>query len=166
MNLIDKLLDELGPYLRIEQYSLLYFVLFAIIVIVIHMLFSKLRFAKYIPGILLIFYGLIRLFLNTNGGFLKSSPEDLRASVLSGACGLVSIFFARILAIMYKRDGKNTRRHLTEEERRIRRQRRLRRERKEGMSSLERPKSSEVTLSKDNNEIDFSIYEVNDKTER
>lgn len=152
MNLIDKLLDELGPYLRIEQYSLLYFVLFAIIVIVIHMLFTKLRFAKYIPGIILIFYGLIRLFLNTNGGFLKSSPEDLRAAVLSGACGLVSIFFARILAIMYKRDGRKPRRHLTEEERRIRRQRRLRREIRENVSLQERNSSSGVDLSKNNND--------------
>lgn len=165
MDLLDKLLDELGPYLRIEQYSLLYFVLFAIIVIVIHVLFTKLRFAKYIPGILLILYGLVRLFLNTNGGFLKSSPEDLRASVLSGACGLVSIFFARILAIMYKRDGKKQRRSLTDEERRRRRQRRLRREREEEISSFERQNSSEVALSKNNNMYN-ELYDTNEKTER
>lgn len=127
MELLDKVLDELGPYLRLEQYSLLYFVLIAIAVIMLHMLFSRLRFVKYLPGVALIIYALIRLFLNKNGGFLKSSPEDLRVAVLTGACGLVSIFFARILAIMYKNKDRK-RRPLTEEEKRIRMEKRKRRE--------------------------------------
>ena len=127
MELIDKVLDELGPYLRLEQYSLLYFVLIAIAVIILHVLFSRLRFVKYLPGVVLVFYALIRLFLNKNGGFLKSSPEDLRVVVLTGACGLVSIFFARILAIMYKNKDRR-RRPLTEEEKRIRMEKRKRRE--------------------------------------
>ena len=127
MELIDKVLDELGPYLRLEQYSLLYFVLIAIVVIILHVLFSRLRFVKYLPGVVLVFYALIRLFLNKNGGFLKSSPEDLRVVVLTGACGLVSIFFARILAIMYKNKDRR-RRPLTEEEKRIRMEKRKRRE--------------------------------------
>lgn len=127
MELLDKVLDELGPYLRLEQYSLLYFVLLAIAVIILHILFSRLRFVKYLPGVVLIIYALIRLFLNKNGGFLKSSPEDLRVAVLTGACGLVSIFFARILAIMYKNKDRK-RRPLTEEEKRIRMEKRKRRE--------------------------------------
>ena len=127
MELLDKVLDELGPYLRLEQYSLLYFVLIAIAVIILHVLFSRLRFVKYLPGVVLIIYALIRLFLNKNGGFLKSSPEDLRVAVLTGACGLVSIFFARILAIMYKNKDRK-RRPLTEEEKRIRMEKRKRRE--------------------------------------
>lgn len=127
MELLDKVLDELGPYLRLEQYSLLYFVLIAIAVIILHILFSRLRFVKYLPGVVLIIYALIRLFLNKNGGFLKSSPEDLRVAVLTGACGLVSIFFARILAIMYKNKDRK-RRPLTEEEKRIRMEKRKRRE--------------------------------------
>lgn len=127
MELIDKVLDELGPYLRLERYSLLYFVLIAIAVIILHVLFSRLRFVKYLPGVVLVFYALIRLFLNKNGGFLKSSPEDLRVVVLTGACGLVSIFFARILAIMYKNKDRR-RRPLTEEEKRIRMEKRKRRE--------------------------------------
>ena len=117
----------MGPYLRLEQYSLLYFVLIAIAVIILHILFSRLRFVKYLPGVVLIIYALIRLFLNKNGGFLKSSPEDLRVAVLTGACGLVSIFFARILAIMYKNKDRK-RRPLTEEEKRIRMEKRKRRE--------------------------------------
>lgn len=147
MELIDKVLDELGPYLRLEQYSLLYFVLIAIAVIMLHVLFSRLRFVKYLPGIVLVFYAIIRLFLNTNGGFLKSSPEDLRVVVLTGACGLVSIFFARILAIMYK--NKNLRRRpLTEEEKRIRMEKRKRREArmrrealKQEISNMETPEN-------------------------
>lgn len=147
MELLDKVLDELGPYLRLEQYSLLYFVLIAIAVIILHILFSRLRFVKYLPGVVLIIYALIRLFLNKNGGFLKSSPEDLRVAVLTGACGLVSIFFARILAIMYKnKDGK--RRPLTEEEKRIRMEKRKRREarmRREALkneiANMENPKN-------------------------
>lgn len=127
MELLDKVLDELGPYLRLEQYSLLYFVLIAIAVIILHILFSRLRFVKYLPGVVLIIYALIRLFLNKNGGFLKSSPEDLRVAVLTGACGLVSIFFARILAIMYKNKDRK-RRPLTEEEKRVRMEKRKRRE--------------------------------------
>ena len=147
MELIDKVLDELGPYLRLEQYSLLYFVLIAIAVIILHVLFSRLRFVKYLPGVVLVFYALIRLFLNKNGGFLKSSPEDLRVVVLTGACGLVSIFFARILAIMYKNKDRR-RRPLTEEEKRIRMEKRKRREarmRREALkneiANMENPKN-------------------------
>ncbi len=147
MELIDKVLDELGPYLRLEQYSLLYFVLIAIAVIMLHVLFSRLRFVKYLPGIVLVFYAIIRLFLNTNGGFLKSSPEDLRVVVLTGACGLVSIFFARILAIMYKNKNRR-RRPLTEEEKRIRMEKRKRREArmrrealKQEISNMETPEN-------------------------
>lgn len=147
MELLDKVLDELGPYLRLEQYSLLYFVLIAIAVIILHMLFSRLRFVKYLPGVVLIIYALIRLFLNKNGGFLKSSPEDLRVAVLTGACGLVSIFFARILAIMYKNKDRK-RRPLTEEEKRIRMEKRKRREArmrqealKNEIANMENPKN-------------------------
>ncbi len=147
MELLDKVLDELGPYLRLEQYSLLYFVLLAIAVIILHILFSRLRFVKYLPGVVLIIYALIRLFLNKNGGFLKSSPEDLRVAVLTGACGLVSIFFARILAIMYKNKDRK-RRPLTEEEKRIRmekgkrREARMRREAlKNEIANMENPKN-------------------------
>ena len=147
MELIDKVLDELGPYLRLEQYSLLYFVLIAIAVIMLHVLFSRLRFVKYLPGIVLVFYAIIRLFLNTNGGFLKSSPEDLRVVVLTGSCGLVSIFFARILAIMYKNKDRR-RRPLTEEEKRIRMEKRKRREArmrrealKQEISNMETPEN-------------------------
>ena len=147
MELLDKVLDELGPYLRLEQYSLLYFVLLAIAVIILHILFSRLRFVKYLPGVVLVFYALIRLFLNKNGGFLKSSPEDLRVVVLTGACGLVSIFFARILAIMYKNKDRR-RRPLTEEEKRIRMEKRKRREarmRREALkneiANMENPKN-------------------------
>lgn len=147
MELLDKVLDELGPYLRLEQYSLLYFVLIAIAVIILHILFSRLRFVKYLPGVVLIIYALIRLFLNKNGGFLKSSPEDLRVAVLTGACGLVSIFFARILAIMYKNKDRK-RRSLTEEEKRIRMEKRKRREarmRREALkneiANMENPKN-------------------------
>ncbi len=147
MELLDKVLDELGPYLRLEQYSLLYFVLIAIAVIILHVLFSRLRFVKYLPGVVLIIYALIRLFLNKNGGFLKSSPEDLRVAVLTGACGLVGIFFARILAIMYKNKDRK-RRPLTEEEKRIRMEKRKRREarmRREALkneiANMENPKN-------------------------
>lgn len=147
MELLDKVLDELGPYLRLEQYSLLYFVLIAIAVIILHILFSRLRFVKYLPGVVLIIYALIRLFLNKNGGFLKSSPEDLRVAVLTGACGLVSIFFARVLAIMYKNKDRK-RRPLTEEEKRIRMEKRKRREarmRREALkneiANMENPKN-------------------------
>lgn len=147
MELLDKVLDELGPYLRLEQYSLLYFVLLAIAVIILHILFSRLRFVKYLPGVVLIIYALIRLFLNKNGGFLKSSPEDLRVAVLTGACGLVSIFFARILAIMYKNKDRK-KRPLTEEEKRIRMEKRKRREarmRREALkneiANMENPKN-------------------------
>ena len=147
MELLDKVLDELGPYLRLEQYSLLYFVLIAIAVIILHILFSRLRFVKYLPGVVLIIYALIRLFLNKNGGFLKSSPEDLRLAVLTGACGLESIFFARILAILYKNKDRK-RRPLTEEEKRIRMEKRKRREarmRREALkneiANMENPKN-------------------------
>ena len=144
MELIDKVLDELGPYLRLEQYSLLYFVLIAIAVIMLHVLFSRLRFVKYLPGVVLVFYALIRLFLNKNGGFLKSSPEDLRVVVLTGACGLVSIFFARILAIMYKNKDRR-RRPLTEEEKRIRMEKRKRREARMRREALQKEISNMET---------------------
>ena len=73
-----------------------------------------------------------------------SSPEDLRVVVLTGACGLVRIFFARILAIMYKNKDRR-RRPLTEEEKRIRMEKRKRREAKVRREALKKEISNMET---------------------
>lgn len=103
MDLLDKILNELSPYFATEKSSLWYFLFLALGIIVLHCLFARYRFIKYLPGLTLLIIGVITLFFNKSGGFLRSSVEDLRKAVLCGATGLSGIFFARIIGIMYKR---------------------------------------------------------------
>lgn len=116
--MFEKLFSELKPYLAKEQYSLFYFLLIGFAIIALHMIFERYYFVKYLPGVILIFFGIMLLLFNGYSSILQTSPDKLRYAALSISLGLFSIVFARILAIMYKRPNTKRRikKHLQIEE--------------------------------------------------
>ncbi|MDO5717327.1 MAG: hypothetical protein Q4Q17_05955, partial [Tissierellia bacterium] len=62
--MLDKILNELKPYMAQEQSNLLYFALIALFVMALHVVFTRYKFVKYLPGIILIIYGILILVNN------------------------------------------------------------------------------------------------------
>ncbi|MDO5713437.1 MAG: cytochrome C biosynthesis protein [Tissierellia bacterium] len=87
------------------------YMLFSIIVIVAAMVLTllvsliakKLRFAKYVPGILLLFVGMFSLFMIINDLFAKSSLDNILIALFCISSGLIALLFALIIGVITKR---------------------------------------------------------------
>lgn len=104
MDQIIKILKELIPYTSEVSSQLFFFLLAAIIITVLHILFPRQRIIKYIPGIILIMIALSKLLFNGESSILRTNVNDIETAVITGAVGLASIIFANLIGIMY---GKN-----------------------------------------------------------
>ncbi|MDO5715033.1 MAG: cytochrome C biosynthesis protein [Tissierellia bacterium] len=60
---------------------------------------KNLKFAKYIPGLLLVFVGIFSLFLVINNLFDPESLDNLIIFVIGVSSGLISLIFALIIGI-------------------------------------------------------------------
>lgn len=104
MDQIVKILRELLPYTSEVSSQLFYFLLAAILVTVLHILFPRIRIIKYIPGISLVILALLKIIFNGESSILRTNVNDIETAVICGAVGIVSIIFANLIGIMY---GKN-----------------------------------------------------------
>lgn len=109
MGAFKELLSELIPYTQKVQPKLWYFVLLAVVVLVLHMVFYRQRYVKYIPGIALVLFALYKLIFNGESSIWRTSPYDLSIIILSGAVGLVSIIYAHMLGLLYGKRKKRKR---------------------------------------------------------
>ncbi|KXO17241.1 cytochrome C biosynthesis protein [Peptoniphilus sp. GNH] len=71
-----------------------------IITFAINIISGKLRFTKYLPGLILIFIGVFTLFTVINALFDQESIPQLVVAVIGISSGLVSLLFAMILGIL------------------------------------------------------------------
>lgn len=108
MDQILKILKELIPYTSNVSSKLYYFLLAAIFVMVLHILFPRRRIIKFIPGIILVLYALKLLILNGESSIIRTNVNDLETAIICGSVGLVSIIYASMIGIMY---GKNKKRN-------------------------------------------------------
>lgn len=108
MDQILKILKELIPYTSNVSSKLYYFLLAAIFVMVLHILFPRRRIIKFIPGIVLVLYALKLLILNGESSIIRTNVNDLETAIICGSVGLVSIIYASMIGIMY---GKNKKRN-------------------------------------------------------
>lgn len=108
MDQILKVLKELIPYTSNVSSKLYYFLLAAIFVMVLHILFPRRRIIKFIPGIVLVLYALKLLILNGESSIIRTNVNDLETAIICGSVGLVSIIYASMIGIIY---GKNKKRN-------------------------------------------------------
>ena len=115
MDQILKILKELIPYTSNVSSKLYYFLLAAIFVMVLHILFPRRRIIKFIPGIVLVLYALKLLIFNGESSIIRTNVNDLETAIICGSVGLVSIIYASMIGIMY---GKNKKRKRIKKSRR------------------------------------------------
>ncbi|MDO5301250.1 MAG: cytochrome C biosynthesis protein [Tissierellia bacterium] len=72
--------------------------------LVVSMISRKLRFLKYLPGLILIFVGIFALLMVLNRLFVRESLDNIYISLLSLTSGISSLLFALCIGI-YHRDG-------------------------------------------------------------
>ena len=96
MNKIMELVTENSTYLLLTLGAILIGVNFAA---------RDLKFIKYLPGLALVFVGIISLFMVINKLFDPDSLDNLIIFVIGLSSGLVSLIFALIIGIASS--GKN-----------------------------------------------------------
>ena len=80
----------------------LYVIIGAIVItLVLHLISGRLRFIKYLPGLVLLFIGVFTLFTVINALFDPESIKAIVIAVLGISSGIISLLFAIILGIIY-----------------------------------------------------------------
>lgn len=75
-------------------------ILFGIVLtFIVNFAAGQLKFAKYIPGLILVFIGIFSLFLVINRLFETSSLDNLIVFVTGVSAGVVSLIFALMIGI-------------------------------------------------------------------
>ena len=110
MNKIMEMVMENSTYLLLTLGAILIGV---VLTFIVNFAARDLKFIKYLPGLALVFIGIISLFMVINKLFDPDSLDNLIIFVIGVSSGLVSLIFALIIGIASSnksRDKKNTRR--------------------------------------------------------
>lgn len=110
MNKIMELVMENSTYLLLTLGAILIGV---VLTFIVNFAARDLKFIKYLPGLALVFIGIISLFIVINKLFDPSSLDNLIIFVVGVSSGLVSLIFALIIGIASSDKShyrKNTRR--------------------------------------------------------
>ena len=102
MNKIMELVMENSTYLLLTFGAILVGV---VLTFIVNFAAKDLKFIKYLPGLALVFIGIISLFMVINKLFDPSSLDNLIIFVIGVSSGLVSLIFALIIGI--SSSGKN-----------------------------------------------------------
>ncbi len=94
--LLDTILQN-DEYLQVSTYAI---VAAIVVTFVVNFATRKLKFAKYIPGIILIFIGIFSFFTVIEDLFNPDNIEVLVIFVIACASGLISLLFALIIGII------------------------------------------------------------------
>ncbi|MDO5041269.1 MAG: cytochrome C biosynthesis protein [Peptoniphilus sp.] len=94
--LLDMILQN-DEYLQLSTYAI---VAAIVVTFVVNFATRKLKFAKYIPGIILVFIGIFSFFTVIEDLFNPDNIEILVVFVIACASGLISLLFALIIGII------------------------------------------------------------------
>ena len=97
MSKIAELISGHTQYMLIAIYAI---IIAVIVTFIVNFVAKKLKFAKYLPGITLIFIGMFSLFSVINKIFDASSIDNLIVFVIGVAAGIISLLFALIIGII------------------------------------------------------------------
>lgn len=109
MNKIMEMVMENSTYLLLTLGAILIGV---VLTFIVNFAAKDLKFIKYLPGLALVFIGIISLFMVINKLFDPGSLDNLIIFVIGVSSGLVSLIFALIIGIASSnknRYRKNTR---------------------------------------------------------
>ena len=110
MNKIMELVGENSTYLLLTLGAILIGV---VLTFIVSFAARDLKFIKYLPGLALVFVGIISLFMVINKLFDPTSLDNLIIFVVGVSSGLVSLIFALIIGIAssdknrYKKNTRN-----------------------------------------------------------
>ena len=102
MNKIMELVTENSTYLLLTLGAILIGV---VLTFIVNFAARDLKFIKYLPGLALVFVGIISLFMVINKLFDPDSLDNLIIFVIGLSSGLVSLIFSLIIGIASS--GKN-----------------------------------------------------------
>ena len=103
MNKIMELVMENSTYLLLTFGAILIGV---VLTFIVNFAAKDLKFIKYLPGLALVFIGIISLFMVINKLFDPSSLDNLIIFVIGVSSGLVSLIFALIIGISSSRKNR------------------------------------------------------------
>lgn len=96
MSKITPLLAENSSFIMLTLGAI---ILGVVITFIVNFAAKDLKFIKYLPGLALVFIGIISLFMVINRLFNPESLNNLFIFVLGVSSGLVSLIFALIIGI-------------------------------------------------------------------
>lgn len=102
-SILEKILTEVKPYMT--ETSLLFIValVFAVLVLFLHIAFMKYKFVKYIPTIGLIIFAAVVLLKGNKRSILQASIVDMKLAIMSLTAAFTSLFVAIAMGSMAKR---------------------------------------------------------------
>lgn len=102
-SILEKILTEVKPYMT--ETSLLFIValVFAILVLFLHITFMRYKFVKYIPTIGLIIFAVVVLLKGNKRSILQASIIDMKLAIISLTAAFTSFFLAIAMGSMAKR---------------------------------------------------------------
>ena len=98
MSRILELISGHTQYMFIAVYAIIAGI---VITFVVNFTAKKLKFAKYLPGLALVFIGMFSLFSVINSLFDTSSLNNLLIFLIGVSSGLISLLFALIIGIIH-----------------------------------------------------------------
>lgn len=96
MDKINELLIDNSSYIMLTTGAI---VIGIVITFIVNFAARDLKFVKYLPGLTLVFIGIISLFMVINRLFNPESLNNLIIFVMGVSSGLVSLIFALIIGI-------------------------------------------------------------------
>ncbi len=83
--------------------SIIIIVAAMVLTFLVNLIAKSLRFAKYVPGMLLLFIGMFSLFMVINNLFAKSSLDNILIALFCISSGIIALLFAMIIGIITKK---------------------------------------------------------------
>lgn len=105
-SILEKILTEVRPYMTETAILFVVALVFAVLVLFLHVSFMKYKFVKYIPTIGLIVFAFLLLIKGNKRSILQTSVVDLKLVVISLTSAFTSLFVAIAMGSMAKRKKK------------------------------------------------------------
>lgn len=98
---MSKIVELLSGHTTLIAIAMMVIIIAVVLTFVVNFAAKKLVFAKYLPGIALVFIGMFSLFTVINNIFEASSINKLIVFVFATAAGIISLLFALIIGIVH-----------------------------------------------------------------
>ena len=102
-SILEKILTEVKPYMTETSLIFIVALVFAVLVLFLHIAVMKYKFVKYIPTISLIIFAVFVLLKGNKRSILQASIIDMKLAIISLTAAFTSLFVAIAMGSMAKR---------------------------------------------------------------